>query len=60
MAELWASFARNGVPATPAVPDWPRYDLTDRATLVLDAPCRVERDPRGETGRLWMEIAGAA
>ena len=28
--------------------------LGDRlATLALDAPCRIENDPRGETRRLW-------
>lgn len=60
MSGLWATFARHGVPSLPGVPDWPRYDLATRATLSLDAPCRVVNDPRGETGRLWQEIVGAA
>jgi para-nitrobenzyl esterase len=59
MSGLWASFARHGAPSLPGVPAWPRYDMAARATLSLDAPCRVVNDPRGETGRLWMEIVGA-
>jgi para-nitrobenzyl esterase len=58
MSGLWAAFARTGVPAHPSVPDWPAYDLRDRATLVLDSPCRIEHDPRSETRRLWQEITG--
>jgi para-nitrobenzyl esterase len=60
MAHVWTSFARNGVPAHASIPDWPAYDTGRRATLVLDAPCRVEDDPRGETRRLWQDITGAA
>lgn len=60
MSSVWATFARRGAPSSDAIPVWPAYDLADRATLVLDAPCRVENDPRGETGRMWMEIAGVA
>ncbi|MGE0225375.1 MAG: carboxylesterase/lipase family protein [Acetobacteraceae bacterium] len=60
MAHVWTSFARTGVPAHDSIPDWPAYDAERRATLVLDAPCRIENDPRGETRRLWQEILGAA
>jgi para-nitrobenzyl esterase len=60
MAGLWGSFARTGVPAQDGVPAWPAYDLTHRATLSLDSPCRVVNDPRSETGQLWLRIVGAA
>ncbi len=59
MSAVWASFARHGRPVSDAIPAWPAYDLKDRATLVLDSPCRVENDPRGETARMWLEIVGA-
>jgi carboxylesterase type B len=29
-----------------------------RATLMLDATCRIENDPRGEARALWQEITG--
>ncbi len=53
----WAAFARTGRPAYTGQPDWPAYDAEVRATMMLDATCRVEGDPRGETRRLWEEIA---
>ena len=58
MAETWAAFARDGVPAHPAIPQWPVYDLDRRATMLLDAEWRVADDLRGETRRLWQEIVG--
>jgi len=60
MSGVWAAFARNGVPDHPAIPHWPPYTTADRATLILDAACRIENDPRGEQRRLWREITGTA
>jgi para-nitrobenzyl esterase len=58
MSATWAAFAHTGEPRSDAVPEWPVYEAEDRATLVLDAPCRVVNDPGAETRRLWAEIAG--
>lgn len=57
MSGTWAAFARTGRPQFDGLADWPAYDPEARATMVLDATCRVENDPRGETRRLWQEIA---
>jgi para-nitrobenzyl esterase len=54
----WAAFAHTGKPEHPTLPRWPAYELTRRATLILNAECRIEDDPRGETRRLWQEITG--
>ena len=43
----FVAFAKAGDPNGPAVPRWPRYDLTRRATLIVDAHSRIENDPRG-------------
>ena len=59
MSGVWAAFARNGVPDHPSIPHWPAYDTTTRATLMLDAECRIENDPRGETRALWQDIVNA-
>lgn len=58
MSGVWAAFARNGVPDHPSIPHWPAYNAADRATLMLDAECRIENDPRDETRALWQDITG--
>jgi para-nitrobenzyl esterase len=58
MSATWAAFARSGVPDNALIPHWPEYDLATRATMLLDAECRIEKDPRGETRQLWQTITG--
>jgi para-nitrobenzyl esterase len=58
MSGVWAAFARNGQPDHPAIPRWPAYSVPERATLILDATCRIDNDPRGETRALWQDISG--
>ena len=45
MSSLWASFARTGTPSAEGVPQWPRYELENRSTMIIDAQCRVTEDP---------------
>jgi para-nitrobenzyl esterase len=58
MSGAWATFARTGRPEHPAIPSWPAYNLTERATLILDSECRVENDPGRETRLLWKAVTG--
>ena len=60
MSSVWASFARNGRPDHPSIPDWPMYDSENRATLILERVCRIENDPGSEGRRLWQDITGTA
>ncbi|MEJ7583198.1 MAG: carboxylesterase/lipase family protein [Acidimicrobiales bacterium] len=57
MADAWVAFARDGVPAAPDLPGWPRYDTDRRATLWLE-PERVEvvEDPMADERRLWQGV----
>lgn len=55
MGELWASFARNGVPSAPSAPVWPRYDSA-RQTMLIDSVCKVAQDPDGATREVWASI----
>jgi para-nitrobenzyl esterase len=59
MSGVWSAFARNGVPDHPLIPHWPAYRVPERATLILDAACRIDNDPRGETRAMWQEISGS-
>jgi para-nitrobenzyl esterase len=58
MSRAWASFARTGKPGCEGMPAWPAYTVTERATMILDAECRVERDPNREERLLWQDDAG--
>jgi len=44
LQDSWIAFVRGGEP-------WPRYDMTDRATMLFDAPGRVAEDPAGRAKR---------
>ncbi|AYF73035.1 carboxylesterase/lipase family protein [Nocardia yunnanensis] len=48
----WLSFARTGTP----LPNWPAYTEERRATLILDAPTRVENDPDRAKRLAWQGV----
>jgi para-nitrobenzyl esterase len=58
-AAVWTNFAKTGVPNSDLTPDWPKYDLKNRATMVFNNNTRVENDYRREFRLLWEELGGA-
>ena len=52
MQDRFIAFAIAGNPG----PDWPRYDLATRATMIFDARSRVENDPRGWQRELFARV----
>jgi para-nitrobenzyl esterase len=56
MCEALLAFARTGRPHNRLVPDWPQYDLSRRATLVVDVVSKVVDDPRGDERRLFAQV----
>jgi para-nitrobenzyl esterase len=56
MSETLLAFARDGDPNNRTIPDWPQYDLDDRATLIFDTEIAVENDPRGDERRLFATV----
>jgi len=60
IAATWTAFARTGNPDNPAIPHWPAYTASARATLVLDRDCHVDNDYGREVRLLWKEITGVA
>ena len=48
MVATWAAFARTGNPNNAALPHWPRFDATNRSTMVLDLLSHIAQDPGGE------------
>ena len=53
MSGTWATFARNGNPNGPGLPQWPAFDSQKRGTMVFDVPSRAEDNPRGEELAAW-------
>jgi para-nitrobenzyl esterase len=60
IAATWTAFARAGNPDNPAIPHWPAYTASERATLVLDRNCHVDNDYGREVRLLWKDITGVA
>jgi para-nitrobenzyl esterase len=55
MSGAWIAFARTGNPATSALPAWPAYSASTRATMILDNDPRVENDPARELRLFWLD-----
>jgi para-nitrobenzyl esterase len=53
MHGAWCQFIRTGDPGGGGLPDWPRYDIERRATLLIDRESRVADDPSGEARAAW-------
>lgn len=60
LASTWLAFAKTGDPNNPHIPEWPRFDSLQRATLVFDRNTRVEGDPHGALRKLWLNMPPAA
>jgi para-nitrobenzyl esterase len=56
MASAWLAFARTGNPNASALPQWPPFTATDRATMVFDRTPRVQKDFRGQEGLLLASL----
>ena len=55
LASTWAAFAKTGNPDNDAIPHWPAYDATTRATMTFDTNTRVVNDPRGAIRQYWSQ-----
>jgi para-nitrobenzyl esterase len=48
VSAAYAAFARTGNPNHPDLPNWPAYNPTQRATMILGSECKVVNDPNRE------------
>jgi para-nitrobenzyl esterase len=48
MSAAWASFARTGNPNHKGLPNWPKFDRAQRATMIFNNECKAVNDPNGE------------
>lgn len=51
----WTAFAHNGIPSHSALPDWPRYDLDRRPTMIFGPESGVVDDPDGAERAIWSD-----
>jgi para-nitrobenzyl esterase len=58
VSDAWIAFARTGHPDTPKLPHWPAFTAGERATMVIDAVSRVERDPIREQRLVMFDALG--
>jgi para-nitrobenzyl esterase len=60
LASALLAFAKTGNPNNSQIPQWPRFDASQRCMLVFDRNTRVERDPHGTLRKLWLDMPPAA
>ncbi len=48
MSAAWAAFVRTGDPNHKGLPNWPKFNTTQRATMIFNNECKVVNDPNGE------------
>jgi len=56
MSQIWSTFARTGKPGAKGQPDWPAYDTTRRATMMINAECKVVDDPFRLEREFWERM----
>lgn len=56
MSELWTTFARTGHPAAKGQPAWDPYTTTKRATMLINAQCKVVDDPWKPERQVWDAV----
>ena len=52
MSQAWINFARSGDPSLKGLP-WPRYEATQRETMIFNVPSHVVADPDRERRLFW-------
>jgi len=53
MHSAWIAFAQNGNPNMNDLPNWQKYDLQNRTTLIFNTNCDVVHDPDREERIKW-------
>ena len=48
MSAAWVAFARNGNPNHKGLPNWPKFNLDQKPTMVFNNECKLVNNPYGE------------
>ena len=53
MQDAWVSFATNGTPSSPTLPEWPEFDTDERAMMVFNTTSQVRPDADRRFADAW-------
>ena len=56
MSETFIAFAKTGNPNNKLIPEWKKYTMTNRETMVFDVPPHLENDPRGAERKIFEKV----
>ena len=56
VSAAFAAFAKTGDPNHPGLPQWDRYDMARRQTMVFDVNSHMEDDPRGAERAFYARV----
>ncbi len=59
MGDVWASFARDGRPSSPRLPEWKPYTSDARWTMMLGHKCALADDPTADERKIVAEYRPA-
>ena len=54
--DSWIAFARTGNPSHSGIPEWPKYNMEKRSTMILGKEIKVVDDPYGKERMAWNGI----
>lgn len=58
MSDAFLAFGRTGNPNVKGQPEWPRFTLPQRPTMIFDLPPHLENDPRSGERELFLPETG--
>lgn len=53
MHQAWIAFAHNSDPNTPELPNWSKYDLENRSTMLFNIKSEIMEDPNRPWRLIW-------
>lgn len=56
MHQAWIAFAHHGDPNITELPEWPKYDLDNRATMIFNTKNEVVNDPDRQIRLNWEQV----
>ena len=54
--DSWIAFARTGSPSHSGIPEWPKYNIKKRSTMMLGKEIKAVDDPYGKERMAWNGI----